>query len=166
MKFAAETIKRHPAINSSWQGDTILTFGTIDIGLAVAQEDGLITPIVRDCGSKGIVEIDNELKDLISKAQQNKLVPEEYTGATFTISSLGSFGIDEFTAIINPPGSAILAVGAMKKTPVVSDSGDIIVASQMTVTLSCDHRVIDGAVGGRFLKDLKDMIEDPIRALY
>ena len=166
MKYAAETIKRHPDVNSSWQGDTILTFGTVDIGLAVAQDDGLITPIVRDCGSKGIMQIDGELKDLIDRAQRNRLVPEEYTGATFTISSLGSFGVEEFTAIINPPGSAILAVGSMMKQPVVKESGEIASDTLMRLTLSCDHRVIDGAVGARFMKDLKDLIEDPVRALY
>lgn len=166
VKFVAEALKRHPIVNSTWQGDTILRHSSIDIGLAVAQDDGLITPVVRDCGNKGIIEIDKELKELIDKALNNKLTPEEYSGATFTISNLGSFGIEEFTAIINPPGSAILAVGKIVQEPVVGDGNTIEIKSLMTMTLSCDHRVIDGAVGAAFLKDLKDIIEDPIRALY
>ena len=166
IKFVAETLKKYPAVNASWQGDTILRFGKIDIALAVAQEDGLITPVVRDCGSKGIVQIDRELKILIDKALSNKLTPEEYGGATFTISSLGTSGILEFTAIINPPGSAILAVGRIHKVPVAEDDGSIGVRSQMILTLSCDHRVIDGAVGAAFLSDLKATIEYPIDHLY
>ncbi|MBN2552490.1 MAG: pyruvate dehydrogenase complex dihydrolipoamide acetyltransferase [Spirochaetales bacterium] len=166
IKFVAEALKRYPAVNSSWQGDTILRFGRIDVALAVAQEDGLITPVVRDCGAKGIVQIDRELRVLIDKALANKLSPEEYNGATFTISSLGISGILEFTAIINPPGSAILAVGRIHKVPVVEENGSIGVRSQMMLTLSCDHRVIDGAVGAAFLSDLKAMIEYPIDHLY
>jgi pyruvate dehydrogenase E2 component (dihydrolipoamide acetyltransferase) len=166
IKFVSETLKKYPVVNSSWQTDEILRFGKIDIALAVAQEDGLITPVVRDCGSKGIVQIDRELKNLIDKARSNKLTPEEYSGATFTISSLGTSGILEFTAIINPPGSAILAVGRIHKAPVVGDDGTIGVRSQMMLTLSCDHRVIDGAVGAAFLSDLKAFIEYPIDLLY
>lgn len=152
-------------INAAWQDDNILIRKQIDIGLAVALPDGLITPVVRDCGNKGIKEIDGELRKLIEKARNNKLTPEEYQNAGFTISNLGSFGIEEFTAIINPPGSAILAVGEMKKMPVVDEEDNIKVQTQMKLTLSCDHRVIDGAVGAAFLKDLKDIIEDPFRAL-
>jgi pyruvate dehydrogenase E2 component (dihydrolipoamide acetyltransferase) len=166
IKFAAEAIKRHPVINSSWEGDTIRQFGSIDIGLAVAQEDGLVTPIVRNCGGKGIVQIDQELSELIERARNNKLTPEDYTGATFTISSLGTFGVEEFTAIINPPGSAILAVGQMQKVPVVGENDEIAVRMQMKLTLSCDHRIIDGAKGARFLEELKNIIEHPVRALY
>ncbi len=166
LKFAAEAIRRNPVINSSWQGDTIVQFGSIDIGLAVAQEDGLLTPIVRDCGSKGIVDIDRELSDLIERARSNKLAPEEFTGATFSISSLGTFGIEEFTAIINPPGSAILAIGQMQKVPVVDAHDQIVVRQQMKVTMSCDHRVIDGVKGAEFMTDFKGLMEDPVRALY
>ncbi|TVR89543.1 MAG: pyruvate dehydrogenase complex dihydrolipoamide acetyltransferase [Spirochaetaceae bacterium] len=167
MKFAAEAIKRHPVINSSWQGDTIREYASIDIGLAVDVGAGLITPIVRNCGSKGVKEIDAELVQLIDKARSNTLKPEEYTGATFSISNLGSFGVDEFTAIINPPGSAILAVGRTKKTPVVDEQNDgIMVQPMMTVTLSCDHRVIDGAAGGRFLHELSLMMQEPFRVLF
>jgi len=165
IKYAAEAIKKHRMINAAWQDDNILIRKQIDIGLAVALPDGLITPVVRDCGNKGIKEIDGELRKLIEKARNNKLTPEEYQNAGFTISNLGSFGIEEFTAIINPPGSAILAVGEMKKMPVVDEEDNIKVQTQMKLTLSCDHRVIDGAVGAAFLKDLKDIIEDPFRAL-
>ncbi|MDY0094732.1 MAG: dihydrolipoamide acetyltransferase family protein [Candidatus Vecturithrix sp.] len=166
LKFAAEAIKKHPMLNSTWNGDTLIKHGSVDIGLAVAQPDGLITPVVRNCGQKGIVEIDQELNVLIQKAQANRLEPAEYSGATFTISSLGSFGIHEFTAIINPPGSAILAVGEIHKEPVVNDQDQIVIHSNLILTLSCDHRVIDGAVGAMFLKDLKEMLEHPIRTLY
>ncbi|MFW5716247.1 MAG: pyruvate dehydrogenase complex dihydrolipoamide acetyltransferase [Spirochaetota bacterium] len=166
IKFAAEALKRHPEANASWQGDHILQFGSIDIGLAVDLGNGLITPVVRNCGNKGIVAVDRELKELISKAGAGKLQPEEYTGATFTISNLGSFGIEEFTAIINPPGSAILAVGEIAKAVVVNDDDEIDVAQIMKMTLSCDHRVIDGAAGGRFLSELKRIVENPVRVLF
>ncbi len=166
VKFAAEALKRHPAVNSSWQGDAILRHGRLDIGLAVAQEDGLITPVVRNCEDKGIVQIDRELKVLIDKARSNRLTPEEYMGATFTVSSLGSSGILEFTAIINPPGSAILAVGRMHKVPVVDENDQVGVRTQMILTLSCDHRVIDGVVGAGFLADLKRYLENPVEVLY
>ncbi len=165
-KFVAETLKRHPIVNSTWNEDSIIIHHSMDIGLAVALPDGLITPVVRDCGSKGIVEIDRELKELISKAQAGKLKPEEYLGATFTISNLGSYGIEEFTAVINPPGSAILALGAIMKTPELLEDESLMVFEKMKMTLSCDHRVIDGAVGAEFLRDLKDMMEDPIRAMF
>lgn len=166
LKFTAEAIKKHPMLNSTWNGDTLIKHGSVDIGLAVAQPDGLITPVIRNCANKGILEIDQELNVLIQKAQANRLEPEEYSGATFTISSLGSFGIREFTAIINPPGSAILAVGEIHKEPTVNEQDQIEIHSNMILTLSCDHRVIDGAVGAMFLKDLKEMLEHPIRALY
>ena len=166
MKIVAEALKGHPILNSGWKGDHILSYARADIGLAVAQEDGLITPVVRDCGAKGVLAIERELADLIARARVNRLKPEEYTGATFTITNLGSYGILEFTAIINPPGSAILAVGRIRRVPVVEDGDRIVVRPQMILTLSCDHRVVDGAVGAVFLNDLKKLIEDPIDALY
>jgi pyruvate dehydrogenase E2 component (dihydrolipoamide acetyltransferase) len=166
IKFAAEAIKRHPVVNSSWQGDHILQHGSIDVGLAVDAGNGLITPVVRNCGNRGVVDIDGELKELIGKARNNELKPEEYTGATFTISNLGSFGIEEFTAIINPPGSAILALGKTQATPVVTDSGEIVPRPILKMTLSCDHRVIDGAAGARFLSDLQSIMENPVRVLF
>jgi pyruvate dehydrogenase E2 component (dihydrolipoamide acetyltransferase) len=166
IKYSAEALKKHPMVNATWQGESILRHKNADIGLAVAQSDGLITPIVRDCGNKGLLDIDKELRVLIEKARNNSLLPEEYQGATFTITNLGSYGIEEFTAVINPPGSAILAIGEMKKVPIVDENNNIVVQTQMKLTLSCDHRVIDGAVGAVFLKNLKDIIEDPVRALY
>ena len=163
--LAGRAVARHPAVNSTWNGDTLLRHASVDIGLAVAMPDGLITPVVRDCARKGIVAIDVELADLVERARTGKLKPEEYTGATFTISNLGSAGIDEFTAIINPPGSAILAVGAVRKEPVVLADDSIGVRQRMRLTLSCDHRVIDGAVGAAFLRDLADTIQNPVLAL-
>jgi len=165
MKMTAEAIKHHPIINASWKEEEIHIFGSIDIGLAVALDDGLITPVVRNCGGKGIIQIDQELQELIRKARSGKLQPEEYTGATFSISNLGSYGIEEFTAIINPPASAILAVGAAVKQAVELEDGSIIFDNKMKITLSCDHRVIDGAAGAEFLRSLKDIIEDPLHAL-
>jgi len=163
--LAGRAVARHAAVNSTWNGDTLLRHASVDIGLAVAMPDGLITPVVRDCARKGIVAIDVELADLVERARTGKLKPEEYTGATFTISNLGSAGIDEFTAIINPPGSAILAVGAVRKEPVVLADDSIAVRQRMRLTLSCDHRVIDGAVGAAFLRDLADTIQNPVLAL-
>lgn len=165
IKLAAEALKRHPRVNATWEEETIREFGSIDIGLAVALDDGLITPVVRNCGNKGILAIDQELKDLIPRAQSGKLTPEEYSGATFSISNLGSFGIEDFTAIINPPGSAILAVGAMQKEPVVNEAGELAVGQLMRLTLSCDHRVVDGAIGARFMDTLKGNLENPMSAL-
>lgn len=166
LTFIAQTLKKHTRVNAGWEGNQIREFAHIDLGIAVAQDDGLITPIVRNCGEKGLLKIESELKTLIEKARANKLTPEEYQGATFTISSLGSFGIEEFTAIINPPGSAILAIGAIQKTPVVDEENQIQIRSQMKLSLSCDHRIIDGVIGARFLYDLKNSMEDPIRILY
>jgi pyruvate dehydrogenase E2 component (dihydrolipoamide acetyltransferase) len=165
IKFVAEALKRHPRVNAGWQGDSIVHFGSVDIGLAVAQPDGLITPVVRNCAAKGVRLIDADISGLVEKARQNKLLPEEYTGATFTVSNLGSFGIDEFTAIINPPGAAILALGRVRKVPVALETDQVVVQSRMYMTMSCDHRVIDGAVGAAFLQDLKEIIEYPIHSL-
>ncbi len=161
VKLSAEAIARHPKVNSSWEGEEILFRGAIDIGLAVAQKDGLITPIVRDCRNKGIEQIDEELRDLIPRAQSGKLNPEEYEGAGFSITNLGAWGISRFTAVINPPASAILAVGATRPVAVPDEKEGFRFSETMTVTLGCDHRVIDGAVGAAFLADLKAIIEEP-----
>ncbi len=166
IKFTAEALKKHARVNATWQDDSILRFGRIDIGLAVALEEGLITPVLRNCGQMGILEIDRELKVLIDKAINNKLALQEFTDATFTVTSLGSAGILEFTAIINPPGSAILAIGKIEKQPVVDDKDQVRIVSRMIMTMSCDHRVIDGAVGAEFLSDLKSLLEEPVRVLY
>ena len=166
MKLCAEAIKRYPLVNSSWQGDKIVQYGSIDIALAVDLGNGLFMPVVRNVGNKGIVQVDTELKDLIDRAGKNALKPEEYTGATFSISNLGSFGVEEFTAVINSPGSAILALGEVKKTPVYGEDGSLKPANIMKMTLSCDHRVIDGSLGGRFLSELKKSMENPVRVLF
>ena len=166
IKFVAEAVSRHPVINSSWQGDKIVQFGSVDIGLAVDLGKGLLTPIVRNCTQKRIQHIEADLQNLIAKVRNGTISSKEYTGATFTISNLGSFGIDEFTAIINPPGSAILAVGKSRKTPIVTELGNIVVGNVMTLTLSCDHRVIDGLKAARFLSDMKQIFENPAVALF
>ncbi len=165
MRFAAEALRRHPMVNATWGQDAITLHPRADIGLAVAQPDGLITPVVRDCGAKGLRAIDQELQELVGRARAGRLAPEEYTGATFSISNLGAFGIEEFTAIINPPGSAILAVGEIRRQPVAGPGDALVVRPLMKLTLSCDHRVIDGAVGAAFLKELKELMENPIRLM-
>ena len=164
VKAAAMALRKHPFVNSSYQDKNIRFYEQSDIGVAVAIEDGLITPVVRGADKKGFVEISSEIKDLAAKARAKKLQPEQYTGATFSISNLGMFGIKEFTAIINPPESGILAVGAANEIPVVRD-GQIVVRSIMNVTMSCDHRVVDGATGAKFLQTFKQMLEQPAMML-
>jgi pyruvate dehydrogenase E2 component (dihydrolipoamide acetyltransferase) len=164
VKAAAMALIKHPFANSSYQDKTIRFFEQADIGVAVAVDEGLITPVVRGANLKGFLEISSEIKDLAAKAKARKLQPEEYTGATFSISNLGMFGIKEFTAIINPPEAGILAVGAAEPVPVVRD-GEIVVRSIMNVTMSCDHRVVDGATGSKFLQTFRQMLEDPAMML-
>lgn len=166
VKLVAQALARNPVVNSSWSEDSIIRHNTIDIGLAVAQKDGLITPVVRDCANKGIVAIDQELNDLVERARKGKLSWQEYTGGTFTISNLGSYGVRQFTAIINPPESAILALGEIFEELIISDEGEYRKQNSMMMTLSCDHRVIDGAVAAEFASDLKNMMENPITVLY
>jgi len=161
VKVAAEALARHPEINASWDGDAIQRHGSADIGIAVAVPDGLITPVVREADRKGLAQIATEASDLIERARNRKLKPEEYTGATFSISNLGMFGIDEFTAIINPPEAGILAVGQTVERPVV-EGGEVVVRRRMRVTMSCDHRVIDGATGAAFLQTYRAMLENPL----
>ncbi len=164
VKVAAMSLVKHPFANSSYRDTSVRFYEQADIGVAVAVEDGLITPVVRGANLKGFVEISLEIKDLAAKARARKLQPEEYTGATFSISNLGMFGIKEFTAIINPPEAGILAVGGATPTPVVRD-GQIVIRSMMHVTMSCDHRVIDGATGAKFLQTFKRMLEQPAMML-
>lgn len=161
VKVAAEALARHPEINASWDEDAIQRHGSADIGIAVAVPEGLITPVVREADRKGLAQIATEASDLIERARNRKLKPDEYTGATFSISNLGMFGIDEFTAIINPPEAAILAVGQTVERPVVED-GQVVVRRRMRVTMSCDHRVIDGATGAAFLQTYRAMLENPL----
>ncbi|MCY7377427.1 MAG: pyruvate dehydrogenase complex dihydrolipoamide acetyltransferase [Pyrinomonadaceae bacterium] len=164
VKVAAQALTKHAWVNSSYQDKTVRFYEDADIGVAVAIDDGLITPVVRGANRKGIVEIAKEIKEMAGRAREKKLAPEEYTGATFSISNLGMFGIKEFTAIINPPEAAIIAVGAATPTPVVRN-GEVVVRNIMNVTMSCDHRAIDGATGARFLQTFKQMLENPILML-
>jgi pyruvate dehydrogenase E2 component (dihydrolipoamide acetyltransferase) len=165
VRLTAEALRRHPEVNSSWQGETILRHGNVDVALAVAQEDGLVTPVVRDADRKGIAVIDAELRDLIKRARDNKLAPEEYAASTFTISNLGSFGVRQFAAIINPPNAAILSVGEIFREPYEAADRGVAFCSAMILTLSCDHRLVDGAQAARFADDLRRMIEQPMAAL-
>lgn len=166
IKLVAEALARNPVINSSWSEGSIIRHDSIDIGLAVAQKDGLITPVVRDCANKGIVAINQELNDLVERARNGKLSWQEYTGGTFTISNLGSYGVRQFTAIINPPEAAILALGEIFEELIITDEGEYRKQNTMMMTLSCDHRVIDGAVAAEFARDLKNLMENPITVLY
>jgi pyruvate dehydrogenase E2 component (dihydrolipoamide acetyltransferase) len=162
IKACAMSLRLHPDVNSSWLGDKIRTYNHIHIGSAVALPDGLIVPVVKFADSKSLYQIAEDANELYDKAKNKKLQPAEFTGNTFTISNLGMMGIDDFTAIINPPDAAILAVGRSVPTPVVDDSGAVVVRTIMKLTLSCDHRVIDGAVGARFLQTLKGYLQNPI----
>lgn len=164
VKAAAMSLLKHPWVNASYQDKHVRFYEQADIGVAVAIDEGLITPVVRGANLKGLSEISAEIKDLAAKAKAKKLQPEEYTGATFSISNLGMMGIKEFTAIINPPEGAIIAVGGTNPTPVVRD-GQVTVRSIMSVTMSCDHRVIDGATGAKFLQTFKQMLESPAMML-
>ncbi|UPL47883.1 pyruvate dehydrogenase complex dihydrolipoamide acetyltransferase [Hymenobacter sublimis] len=164
IKAAAVALKQHPAVNSSWLGDKIRQNKVVNIGVAVAVDEGLLVPVVRNADGKGLSTIATEVKELAGKAKSKKLQPSEWEGSTFTISNLGMFGIDEFTAIINPPDACILAVGGIKQTAVVKD-GQLAIGNVMKVTLSCDHRVVDGATGAAFLQTLKSLLEDPMRML-
>lgn len=164
IKVAAAALISHPQVNASFQEKTVRYYQRADIGVAVAIEDGLITPVIRSADQKSLSEIAREVRDLAERARKRKLKPEEYTGASFSISNLGMFGIDEFTAVINPPEGAILAVGAMTPKPVVR-ADQIVVRQIMRVTMSCDHRVIDGATGAKFLQTFKKMMENPLYLL-
>lgn len=164
IKACAAALRQHPAVNSSWMGDHIRTNHDINIGVAVAVADGLLVPVIRYADIKTLSQINIEVRTLAGKAKKRKLQPAEMQGNTFTISNLGMFGIEEFTAIINPPDACILAVGGIIEKPVVS-KGKIKVGHTMKVTLSCDHRVVDGVTGSQFLLTLKEIMEDPIRLM-
>lgn len=164
VKASAAALRQHPAINSSWLGDKIRRNGDINIGVAVAVEDGLLVPVINHADLKSMAQINVEVKELAGKAKIKKLQPNEMTGNTFTISNLGMFGIEEFTAIINPPDACILAVGGIIQKAIIKD-GEVVPGNMMKVTLSCDHRVVDGATGAKFLQTLKSILEEPIRLL-
>ncbi|MGH9930287.1 MAG: pyruvate dehydrogenase complex dihydrolipoamide acetyltransferase [Pyrinomonadaceae bacterium] len=161
IKVAAAALMQHPRVNASFQDKVVRYYEHADIGVAVAIEEGLITPIVRATDQKSLSEIAAEVRDLADRARHRKLRPEEYLGASFSISNLGMFGIDEFTAIINPPEAAILAVGAMSPKPVVRNN-ELVIRQMMRVTMSCDHRVVDGATGAKFLQTFKKILENPL----
>jgi len=164
IKACAMALRRHPAVNSSWMGEFIRQNHHIHIGTAVAVEEGLIVPVIKFADQKSLSQIAQEAGILIDKARNKKIQPQEFTGNTFTISNLGMMDIDEFTAIINPPDSCILAVGRIAPTP-VAENGQVVVRQLMKITLSCDHRSVDGAVGSRFLQTLKAHLENPVTML-
>lgn len=164
IKAAALALRKHPKINSSWLGDKIRFNEHIHVGVAMAVEEGLLVPVVRFADSKPLSQIAQEVKIYGGKAKEKKLQPADWEGNTFTISNLGMFGIEEFTAIINPPDACIMAVGAIRQEPVVK-KGQVVVGNRMKVTLSCDHRVVDGASGAEFLQTFKQLLEEPVRML-
>jgi pyruvate dehydrogenase E2 component (dihydrolipoamide acetyltransferase) len=161
LKAAAEAVRRVPAVNASFEGDSVRQFGDVQLSFAVAIAEGLITPIIREAQNKSLIQISAEAKALAAKAKDGKLKPEEFQGGTFTVSNLGMLGIDSFSAIINPPQAAILAVGNIVKQPVVDANDNIVVGHRQSITLSCDHRVVDGAVGAAYLKELRELLEKP-----
>jgi pyruvate dehydrogenase E2 component (dihydrolipoamide acetyltransferase) len=164
LKACARALTRFPAVNASWAGDKIVTHAEVHVGVAVAIPDGLITPVVRNADRKSVLGIGHEVKELAGRAREKKLRPEEFTGSTFTVSNLGMYDVTEFTAIINPPESAILAVGAVRKLPVV-DGDNVRVGHRMRITLSSDHRVIDGALAAQFLQEVRRLLENPLSLL-
>lgn len=164
IKACAVALRKHPAVNSAWMGDKIRRNDHVHIGVAVAVEEGLLVPVVRFADSKGLMTIGAEVKEYAQKAKDKKLQPQDWEGNTFTISNLGMYGIEEFTAIINPPDSCIMAIGGIKQVPVVKD-GQVVPGNVMKVTLSCDHRVVDGVTGSEFLNTFKSYMENPMLML-
>jgi pyruvate dehydrogenase E2 component (dihydrolipoamide acetyltransferase) len=164
IKAVAAALRQHPDVNVSWLGDKMRKNHHIHIGVAVAVPDGLLVPVVRFADNKSLSHIAAEVKDLAQKAHDKKLQPSDWEGSTFTISNLGMFGIEDFTAIINPPDACILAIGGIKETAVVRN-GQLVPGNVMKVTMSCDHRAVDGAVGAAFLKTFKSLLEEPVRIL-
>ena len=164
LKAVAAALRQHPNCNAQWHDSFVRRFNAVHLGVAVAIDEGLITPVIRNAHAKGIMQIAAEVRELAGRARTKKLMPDEYTGSTFSVSNLGMFGIQEFTAIINPPEAGILAVGGIEESPVVVN-GEVKVCPRMRITMSCDHRVIDGAQGARFLATLKSMLEEPTAIL-
>ncbi|HIB10305.1 MAG TPA: pyruvate dehydrogenase complex dihydrolipoamide acetyltransferase [Gemmatimonadetes bacterium] len=164
LKAVAAALRQNPNCNAQWHDNFVRRFNAVHLGVAVAIDEGLITPVIRNAHAKGIMQIASEVRELATRARTKKLMPDEYTGSTFSVSNLGMFGIHEFTAIINPPEAGILAVGGIEETPVVVN-GEVKVLPRVRITMSCDHRVIDGAQGARFLATLKSMLEEPAAIL-
>jgi pyruvate dehydrogenase E2 component (dihydrolipoamide acetyltransferase) len=165
IKAAAMALRQHPMVNAWWQDDSIRQWHDVHVSMAVAIDEGLITPVIRHADRKSLREISAEAKDLARRARERKLAPDEYTGGTFSISNLGMLDIDEFTAVINPPESAILAVGRIAPKAVVHD-GQVVARRRLRLTMSCDHRIVDGATGATFLKTLKQMLENPLALVW
>ena len=161
LKAAVQSAVKVPKVNASFDGDAIVQYADVDLGIAVAIEDGLLTPVIRAAQNKSLREISEMAKDLASRARNKRMKPEEFQGGSFTVSNLGGMGIDSFSAIINPPQGFILAVGAISKKPVVDNSDQIVVGHRMSIWMSCDHRVIDGALGAEYLKELRHLLENP-----
>ena len=165
LKAVASAAASVPQVNASFDGDSIVQFGSVNLSVAIAVDDGLVTPVISGANKKSLLEISLAVKDLAERARSKKLSPDEFSGGTITVSNLGAYGIDNFDAIINPPQAAILSIGSIKNTPVVSDEGNIVPGLIMKVGMSCDHRVIDGAVGAEYLAELKKRIENPASML-
>ncbi|NUS95905.1 MAG: 2-oxo acid dehydrogenase subunit E2, partial [Gemmatimonadaceae bacterium] len=165
LKATATALAQHPEVNAHWLGDKIRYHNRVHLGMAVATDDGLIVPVIFDADQKRMSEISAEAKSLAKKSRERKLKPEEYTGSTFSVSNLGMFGIDQFTAIINPPEVGIIAIGAAEDKPVIVGD-EIEVRKKLRLTMSCDHRAVDGAVGARFLQTLKRMLENPLMLVF
>jgi pyruvate dehydrogenase E2 component (dihydrolipoamide acetyltransferase) len=161
LKAAVQAAVRVPRVNASFDGDAFVQYADVDLGIAVAIEDGLLTPVIRAAQNKSLREISELVKDLASRARNKRMKPEEFQGGTFTVSNLGGMGIDSFSAVINPPQGFILAIGKITKVPVIDDSDQIVAGHRMSVTMSCDHRVIDGALGAEYLKELRHLLENP-----
>ena len=165
IKAVALALRQHPACNAWWQDDHIRYWNEVHLGMAVAVEEGLITPVIRHADQKSLRDISVETRDLAGRARERRLRPEEYTGSTFSVSNLGMLEIDEFTAVINPPEAGILAIGRIVAKPVAHE-GTVAVRRRMRMTMSCDHRVIDGATGAQFLKTLTGMLENPLALVW
>ena len=161
LKAAVQAAVKVPRVNASFDGDAIVQYADIDLGIAVAIEEGLLTPVIRAAQNKPLREISELAKDLAHRARNKRMKPEEFQGGTFTVSNLGGMGIDSFSAVINPPQGFILAVGRLTKVPVIDDSDQVVVGHRMSLTMSCDHRVIDGALGAEYLKELRHLLENP-----
>lgn len=161
LKAAIAAAVRHPKVNAAWAGDAIIQYASVNLSVAVAVEDGLVTPVIRHAQTKTLREINAAVKDLAARARGKKLKPDEYAGGTFTVSNLGSYGVESFSAIINPPQAMILSIGAVVKKPVVNARNEIVAGQRMSIGLSCDHRVIDGALGAEYLAELRRLLENP-----
>jgi pyruvate dehydrogenase E2 component (dihydrolipoamide acetyltransferase) len=161
LKAAVDAAVKVPKANASFDGDAIVQYNDVNLGIAVALEEGLVTPVIRAAQGKSLREISEAVKDLAGRARHKRMKPEEFQGGTFTVSNLGSYGIDSFSAIINPPQGFILSIGAIVKKAVIDDCDQIVSGQRMSIGMSCDHRVIDGALGAEYLKELRHLLENP-----